>query len=175
MRFFLTLLLLLLAAWPADASLPPIRLGRDAALIQTRSCVGETQFHHDTCVAMTWIHMKRAQLHGTTLATMASRYSTVIRRPRRAWIFLLKPEGPMPMTWPRRISWSRYQERFRDLHEKVEEVLRGEVSDPCPDAMHYGGPMDAVPRGYEAAPACLPDRSSRQIFYRRIVTTGDAT
>lgn len=171
MRLISLFLLILAFAIPAGAD--SVRLGRNASLVQTRSCVGETQFHEDTCVAMTWVHLKRARLHGVSFVSMASRYSTVLRRPSRAWIFQLKLEGPPPARWPRGISWSRYQERFRELHEKVDEVLRGEVPDPCPDVLHYGGPMDAVPRGYESDPTCLPDRTSRQIFYRRIVANGD--
>lgn len=64
-----------------------LRLGDDAALWQARSCVGEVGWNapDEACVAMTWIHAKRARLTGVSLSTMVRAYSAAVRQsvPRR--------------------------------------------------------------------------------------------
>ena len=45
----------------------------------------------DACVAMTWIHAKRAKRVGVTLSTMVRAYSTAVRAPRGAPAALVSP------------------------------------------------------------------------------------
>jgi hypothetical protein len=61
-----------------------LRLGENASLWQARSCVGEVGWNapDDACVAMTWIHAKRARLTGVSLSTMVRAYSVAVREPR---------------------------------------------------------------------------------------------
>jgi len=98
------------------------------------------------------------------------RHLDAMAQRRRRWIRLLRPTGPEPDGWPERLSWPRYRARFAEVYRHVGRVLRGEIEDPCPDALHYGGPawLDATPEGYEVDPTCLPDSDSRQRFFRPI-------
>lgn len=166
-RFALLLALLACVGMlsPARAELPEFRLGRDAALWQARSCVGEVGWtDFDACTAMIFVHAKRASDSGVTLVTMVRAYSAAVKpHPRhRPWVLELEPTGPAPRSW-RRASWPRARAAFGRMLEHVERVLRGEVPDPCPHSRHYGGPMDGVPRGHVRS-SCLPE--SRQRFYR---------
>lgn len=160
----------------ADRSpLDRLRIHDDAALWQARSCVGEVGWTDlDACDAMTWVHIKRAAARGLPLRTMIREYSAPVRRahrrPRhRPWIVDLTTTGPAPATWHRG-SWSRAQAGFRTVLERVEKVLAGEVPDPCPEAVHYGGPMDGSPPRHERDPECAP--SSRQLFFRPVSPGG---
>src|SRR5690606_19527241 len=58
-----------------------LRRGDDAVLWQARSCIGEVGWNapDDACVAMTWIHAKRAKLTGVALSTMIRAYSAAVR------------------------------------------------------------------------------------------------
>lgn len=58
-----------------------LRRGNDAVLWQARSCIGEVGWNapDDACVAMTWIHAKRAKLTGVALSTMIRAYSAAVR------------------------------------------------------------------------------------------------
>lgn len=97
---------------------------------------------------------------------------------RRRWVRLLAPTGPEPEGWPERLSWRRQQARFAPVYRHVERVFRGEIEDPCPEVLHYGGPEHVdpggAPRGFELDPTCLPDHDTDQRFYRRILPDGAA-
>ena len=140
-------------------------------LLQARSCYAEVTTHLDACAAIVHVHKKRAVLRQMAERTMVRLYSQPMRRatgPRR-WVHLLRPEGRAPRGWPRRYSWPRTQERFRAVYDHVGRVLRGEVPDPCPDALHYGGPqwLDGdAPTGFERDPACDLE-GTQQRFFRR--------
>lgn len=176
-----------------------LRLGEDAALWQARSCVGEVGWNapDEACVAMAWIHAKRAKLTGVSLTTMVRAYSVAVREPRivhrasaaqgsridasvarsttrsrvdrrRQWVQGLSVTGAAPRGWPEglRGAWPRYQARFREIYELVNQVLSGDTPDPCPNATFYGGPMDSPPSGHEVDDDCSFDGTA-QVFYRR--------
>ena len=136
-------------------------------LWQARSCIGEVGFRNpEECIAMAWVHKKRAVSRGISMLSMTRAYSVPVRVvPRsRTWIWELNIVSK-PRSWPRNLRWSHRHLFFRFLTRKLRGVLDSTVPDPCPDAMHYGGPMDPVPPGFEVT-ECLPN--SRQIFYKRI-------
>ncbi|MEO0325945.1 MAG: hypothetical protein AAF447_23545 [Myxococcota bacterium] len=145
-------------------------------LLQARSCYAEVTTHLDACAAIVHVHKKRAELRHMAERTMVRLYSQPMRRatgPRR-WVHLLRPEGRAPRGWPRRYSWPRTQARFRAVYEHVGRVMRGEVPDPCPEALHYGGPqwLDGdAPRGFERDPACDLE-GTQQRFFRRSARPG---
>ena len=87
---------------------------------------------------------------------------------RRRWVQELTLTGSAPDSWPvhLRRAWPRYQARLREIHGVVERVVAGQVEDPCPDALHYGGPMDSTPRRHEPDPACSFSDTA-QVFYRQ--------
>lgn len=165
----LAALLALVAICPS-----PAPAATDDALWLARMCVGESGWGRlDTCAAEVGVIRRRALLHGTQVATMARAYSSALRRPRRAWVPRLLPDGPAPRGWPA-ASWPRHRARFRELLEHVSQVLRDEVTDPCADEAptHFGGPRHIdrdLPDGWEVVD-CVP--GSRQRFWRRATSGG---
>lgn len=140
---------------------------READVIwSARACVGETGFEDaETCAAMTYVHLRRARAAGVRLGTMARLYSSALRRPRRLWVLHLRDSARAPLHWPR-ARWSRGRAGFRRMVETVRGVVSGEVADPCPGAIHYGGPMDGTSDRVERH-GCLPDREQRFYVWRR--------
>ncbi|MEM1414508.1 MAG: hypothetical protein AAGH15_06395 [Myxococcota bacterium] len=140
-------------------------------LLQARSCYAEVATHLDACAAIVFVHKKRAELRRMPERTMVRLYSQPMRSrtgPRR-WVHLLRAEGRAPGGWPSRYSWRQTQNRFRPVYEHVGKIMRGEVEDPCPEALHYGGPqwLDGdAPTGFELDPACEL-AGTEQRFFRR--------
>lgn len=128
--------------------------GADADLWNTRAAIGELGWRapDDAYAAIVEVHVRRAQLTGTTTAFMARRYSAAVRRPppHRAWVPELHARGATaPPSWPPHLdgSWWRYAERVGEVREIVRAVLRGERGAVCEDAEHYGSEADGVPGG----------------------------
>lgn len=139
----------------------------DVVLWQARSCVGEAGWDdYEACRAMTHVHRKRAAEHGVSVEWMVRRYSAAVRQPppNRRWILGLHPRGTAPVGWPQGPSWARHRVRLRKLVDVVEAALRPGAEDPCPDVIHYGGPMDRPHPALERDETCAPE--SRQLFYR---------
>lgn len=140
---------------------------RDPVLTQAQSCVGEVGWHDiPSCVAMTYVHIARAEARGMRLDTMARLYSAALRRPTRPWILRLDRRGREPRGW-RRASWSAHRDRWLSVVDAVERTVQGGEANPCPGALHYGstrldhGRLD--PEVWEEID-CLP--KSGQTFYR---------
>lgn len=165
------LLLVLFALAPAVGSARfawgGVTLQGGDVLLQARACYGEAQAHLEACTAMAHVHRKRALLRGVSFAT-AVRYSRAVRNPprHRRWVLLLHPGLRAPAGWPSGQNWSYAQPRFRAVYEHVERFFRAPVADPCPRALHYGGPMDAIPSGFELDESCVFE-GTRQRFFRR--------
>lgn len=127
--------------------------GADADLWNTRAAIGELGWRapDDAYAAIVEVHVRRAQLTGTTTAFMARRYSAAVRRPppHRAWVPELHTRHAAPPSWPPHLdgSWWRYAERVGEVREIVRAVLRGERGAVCVDAEHYGSEADGVPGG----------------------------
>lgn len=153
-----------LASWcPAEGNTQPAQLprvarthhvhGADADLWNTRAAIGELGWRapDDAYAAIVEVHVRRAQLTGTTTAFMARRYSAAVRRPprHRAWVPELHTRNTAPPSWPPHLdgSWWRYAERVGEVREIVRAVLRGERGAVCEDAEHYGSESDGVPGG----------------------------
>lgn len=172
--------LVLAAVLPSSANAPTLLdlpLGDRAAVWNARVCVGEVGWRAplEACSAMVWVHAKRAKATGVTLATMARRYSRAVRRPprHRTWVGQLDVTPTPPVAWPPHLdgAWPRYRARFADVLSHVRAILRGEVPDPCPDAMHYGGPMDSTPSRHAEDATCVFE-GTRQRFFRREALDG---
>lgn len=150
-----------------------VALREGDVLLQARACYGEAQTHLEACTAMAHVHRKRALLRGVSFRT-AVRYSRAVRNPprHRRWVLLLHPGLRAPAGWPSAQSWSYAQPRFRAVYEHVERLFRAPVADPCPEALHYGGPMDAIPRGFELDESCVFE-GTRQRFFRRATREAD--
>lgn len=88
---------------------------------------------------------------------------------RRMWVKHLHTRRAPPRNWPSHLPWRRYRPVFRAKVNLVQQVFDGEIPDPCPDAINFGSRrLDGVPDGLEPDPACLPESTSGQAFYRRI-------
>lgn len=145
-------------AWcPAEGSTQPSRTtrafhhGADADTWNARAAVGELGWRapDDAYAAIVEVHIHRARITGTTTAHMARRYSAAVRRPppHRAWVPELHARtAASPPSWPPHLDgvWWRYAERFDAVRDVVRDVLRGERAPVCPEAEHYGGPMDSM-------------------------------
>lgn len=164
MRFLTTLLVVLFVASTSNAQ----RRVTPTVMWQARSCIGEVGFANpEECIAMAWVHKKRALQRNVTMLAMVRAYSVPMRvRPTsRPWLWELSPNSK-PSSWPRNLRWSMREQYLDFLFGKLRGVVDGSVQDPCPDALHYGGPMDPVPTGFELT-ECI--QGSRQRFYKRIV------
>lgn len=152
--------------WADDFEHP--RLGSNGLLVGSQACVGEVNFRDpEACVAMTYVHIRRARQQGTSLAYMAGRYSQALYRPRtaRLWVLGLNGGGNRPARW-RWASWGRARPMWMQYQALVAAVWAGTVPDPCPGAMHYGSKrldanLDDRP-GWNTA-KCLPNSGQR--FY----------
>jgi hypothetical protein len=161
------IVLFVLAMHPCHAFAQPV--GRDGVLWQTRSCIGEIGFVDvDACVAMTYVHMRRAASGGVSLSWMARHYSRAIRVPRRPWVLGLRADGRKGADWPRTASWDARRDRSLAMFEAVRGAIAGTIPDPCPGAMHYGSrhlDRNPNPARWERS-SCLPE-SRQQFFVRR--------
>jgi hypothetical protein len=98
---------------------------------------------------------------GVTLAQVATRYAKPLRarheRGRRVQSLPWGPlEGPL----------SKHSADWIAILVHVGRVARGEVSDPCPRAMHYWGPMDAQPESFVRV--CRRVRARNRLGRRRV-------
>jgi hypothetical protein len=156
----LVLVLGLLAA-PGEAS-----AGASGEIVwQARSCVGEIGWNDlDTCTAMTLVHQRRARRLGWPLVRMIRTYSRPVRpTARRRWVLQLNRRGAQPADWPEEADWSNFRGRWLRVLSHVRDVLGGQVPDPCPGALHYGGATIDPPGPRMVRHACLP--RSGQAFY----------
>ena len=153
-----------------------------------RACLAETGWHEEACAALVHVMQRRARLRGMTPLAMVRLYSQPMRRRpagdwsreavqrwRRAeWKRRITTHGRRPRAFRERASWALTQERFRELHGFVGDVLVGTVPDPCPEALHFAGPahLDGdAPRGFQRVCAEL---HPRQRFFGRVPTGGES-
>jgi hypothetical protein len=119
----------------------------DTALWLARSCIGEAGFNaHQTgeCAAIWHVYRKRSELTGWTVYRVARKYSAAIKpgKQKNKWVLYLDRDGNRPKHWPA-AKWDLYRDDWMATLEHVEGFMKGEVSDPAPDAMHYGSTIDA--------------------------------
>jgi hypothetical protein len=168
MRLIALCLLALVASTAALAQ----RTGPDAALWNARAAVGELGWRapDDAYAAIVEVHLRRAQLTGTSAALMARRYSAAIRRPprHRRWVRELRVSASPPPSWPAHLggAWHRYAEQLERVRAIAADVLAGQREVACEDATHYGGLMDSTPAGHAEACRWTVGRGA-QLFFRR--------
>jgi hypothetical protein len=168
MRLIALCLLALVASTAAFAQ----RTGHDAALWNARAAVGELGWRapDDAYAAIVEVHLRRAQLTGTSAALMARRYSAAIRRPprHRRWVRELRVSASPPPSWPPHLggAWQRYAEQLEHVRELASDVLAGRREVACEGATHYGGLMDSTPAGHAEACRWTVGRGA-QLFFRR--------
>ena len=151
----------------------PAHAARDAVgLLLARSCGGEAglaSIESGECAAILHVYLKRAALRGGTLAATVRAYSAAVKRRHghpNAWIIDLDRTLERPARWPRGLRWSVARPLWGRALDFAEAFLRGEVPDPLPAALHFGGRMDRG-RLSAASWAPIPRTGFRNIFYRR--------
>lgn len=153
----------------AGASAVPLS---DTAVWLARSCVGEAGFRaHRTGECASIMHIYRKRAANDTPAAIehtARKYSAAIRpRVRRGnrWVMHLRRDMQRPDHWPSNIPWDpAYSASWARMLAHADAFLRGEVTDPTPRAMHYGGRMDRL--ADRAGWRVIRGLNYRNIFYR---------
>ena len=143
----------------------------ETAVLLARSCVGEAGFdsvESGECAAILHIYEKRARLTGETVRENALRYSAALKRRRghpNPWVLDLRSDLRKPKRWSKQLVWAKHKSRWSEALEYARGFIAGDVEDPLPFALHYGGRMDRHrlnPRVWR--PLVTPYKN---IFYRR--------
>lgn len=130
-----------------------------ARLWLARAMVAEAGFLNRTDhVALAWVLAKRwkrlRERRDPSLpfvkvvrAYCAGLGDTAARSRRQQWVRELPGDAQTrPKSWPSKYSWKRHRKLWRRVLERADAWARGELADPCPQAVHWGGTMDK-PRG----------------------------
>lgn len=130
------------------------------ALWSARACWFEGEFSFNDCAAILHVIRKRSAMGmKMPFLEMLTRYSTVSSQQKRAKIARTLFFGSilsMTSTWNN--SWMK-------LHDFVKTVLRDEVEDPCPSAVHWGSVTDP-PKPDMVKVRC--NKPVHNIFYRTV-------
>ncbi len=161
MQRLITILSVLLVAAPALAyrlPLPETEWDETTQLTLARAMVGEADWHEPDHVAIAFVLARRWRIHQLNreplpFARYIELYSASLRSDssRSEWIRAL-PWGPMP---------GPYSQRWERIQKLVRAWGAGEVKDPCPSAVHWGGAMDRPSRSMSPISCGL----TRNIFY----------
>jgi len=128
-------------------------------------CASEAGLRTDVgdCPAIYHVIRRRSERSGLSWIAMARRYSTRVydaeRTGSRRYLPHLRLDGRRPRHWPEGHSWARYRPRWLALVDHSRAVVAGEVEDPCPGALHWGGRMDdhrAVRAGWSRVECSAP-------------------
>ena len=123
-------------------------LASDTEVILARSCVGEAGFlsvETNECGAILHVYKKRARLIKKTLPETALSYSAALkprsRHPNR-WVLFLSRTLERPKHWNKRYNWKKHVIWWELALDYAKDFLAGEIPDPLPRALHFGGRMD---------------------------------
>jgi len=117
----------------------------DPALWLARSCVGEAGWRSietGECAAIGYVYRKRAKRSGSTYLDVLRRYSSAVGPYGRRWVRSLSRDLRRPHGWPRALKWGEHTERWHNVLAYTDAFERGELNDPTPRALHYGGWLD---------------------------------
>jgi hypothetical protein len=164
MKPLLLILALLILTQPALAfrapPLPEEQWDESAQLTLARAMVGEADWHEPDHIAIAFVLARRWRIHQLNREPLPFQryielYSASLRSDseRSAWIRAL-PWGPIP--GPYEMRWAR-------VLKLVQAWGQGNVKDPCPSAMHWGGTMDRPSRRWSPVSCGM----TRNIFYTR--------
>lgn len=136
--------LVLLFSQPVRAA-PPLA-GEDwtpsARLQLARAVVGEADWNAEDHVAIAWVLSKRFKHYKQRHEQVSfERYiglyaKALTPRPERRTLRILS------YPWAPLLERSREAERWDEVRDRIESWGRGEIGDPCPRALHWGGRMD---------------------------------
>jgi hypothetical protein len=167
MRHLLTFVLALAITLPAHARLRPTPAVNDEALhTLARTLVAEADWRVEDHAAIAHVLFKRWQmarrpgrpLAGISFAAFIREYSALWKpeHTRRKRAIRALPWGPLPR---KAGNWGG--KRWDKVRQWAERWNAGEVRDPCPAALQWGGTMDK-PAGHWAPVNC---GRTNNIFY----------
>lgn len=130
----------------------PFHAGEGATrLWVARSCFGEATWNHHDCASIFWVYRKRAARAGVDWFGVMRRYSEPLKgKTARSREILTYPWGDVPG------KSARFNRNWTKLRELATRLVAGEVPDPCPEAIHFGGRMDVL------RPGTIPARCAAQ-------------
>ena len=145
---------------PVHAEARPVPAGEwDEAtrLTLAQVMVGEADWHEPDHIAIAWVLRKRwqraRQRSGVSFQSFMQRYSSTMKvDTERA-------------RWVRALPWGELEGPHKQRWSKVMALANawgaGKVSDPCPDAEHWGGTMDRPGKTWEPISCGM----TKNIFY----------
>lgn len=142
----------LLVAEICNANEPPGdgRQKPDLGLWLARACVGEAgwkSFQTGECAAIAHIFHKRSYNHHrrSYFKSMVD-YSAALRvgYKTRPWLKHLNRAGNRPRMLESNVSWSIHHPLWVKTLDFADRFFKGQIPDPTPKALHFGGVMDVV-------------------------------
>lgn len=158
----------------ATASASPVPLDnwtQEAKLVLARAWVGEADWNAADHIAIGWVLAKRWKMYNRTREepkrVRFTRFVGMYCSPLKGHSVRQRRIQALPWGDPvlRRVGPYRHQrnvKRWQIVRERVEQWGKGAFSDPCPNALHWGGTMDKPYRNWKPV-QCGPTRNT---FYR---------
>jgi hypothetical protein len=91
--------------------------------------------------ALPWLLYSRWRTVGGSFDAMILQYCKALTG-KRPWLLQLNPQGDRPAMWPAKASWAKHRRKWLAIRDRIGAWARGEVPNPCPNAIHFGGHMD---------------------------------
>jgi hypothetical protein len=153
----------------AEVPVPADQWTDETRLWLARSLVGEVGWRRpEEQAAVAWVYATRARSSSKGFGWLLRRYSAAIRAPglkRQPWIGEIR-DHRRPPSWPRGPLWKGlHDQAWLDVLELVDGFEAGLVPNPCPEANHYGGPMDAWRADAARWARVCRDKRFRNHFY----------
>jgi len=161
----------------AEVPVPADQWSDENRLWLARSLIGEVGWRRpEEQAAVAWVYATRARSSSKGFGWMLRRYSAAIRAPglkRQPWIGEIM-DHRRPLSWPRGPRWTGLHDRaWLDVVELVDGFEAGLVPNPCPEANHYGGPIDDHrARKARWVRVCRDKRFRNRFFDSRRLTGG---
>ena len=145
---FATMLVLLPHVALAQApALGPSDWSEGTQTLLAAAVVGESGWQrvtdHD---ALPWLLYARWRAIGGSFDDVILQYCKALTG-KRVWLLELNPQGVKPPMWPANASWAKHRRKWLAIRDRIGAWARGEVRNPCPTAVHFGGHMDPVRAG----------------------------
>lgn len=142
----------------ARAQQPPIDLATEwsesTQTLLAAAVVGESGWNATVDhAAIPWRLHARWRAVGGTFEEVILRYCRALSG-KRPWLLQLNAQGTRPSGWPANARWSKHKAKWLKIHARIGAWARGEVPDPCPTAVHFGGGMDP-PQGTMVPAVCI--------------------
>lgn len=148
----------------------PMQKNQTAVLL-AQSCVGEAGFNsvaNNECGAIAHIYLKLSKQKQRPLRVVIWQYSAALKTHKRKWIRHLNTRGKRPKFWPKNLRWKPlYRRKWKRVLTYCKKFVAGQVPDPLPNAIHYGGKMDIPVKGWIRIKTRLALKMNNYFYKRR--------